>query len=610
MDKRIVIPNSCKAIKPNHLSLYENYKIFACDTETYKGDIFTLQIKYSDGRNEIYEVNPDNAFDEFMKRIDEDIEHHQYAYVFFHNLSFDIPALLKARYEKEFLKNQFEFKWENYDCSIYCSKTWFGEFINRKKRTKIFILDTHNFLPYSLKKIADDLHLDYKKLDKPEGLGEKKFDIKKDKNFVEYALQDTNIQYEVAKFILQIHKEFKARISVSLPQLSARIFRHYFLKKDESITLPPLEVINASLLSYHGGKNGLYTEGGFYKDVAEIDLNSAYPYAMKMLPSFLSGEYCPVKSYQGTKYVGIYCVSGKLKCPYNIFFDHEFKPIPNGDVKDTWITCYELEEALKYKEFDMTSCYGYIWIPESDKNPMADYVDYFYKKKQETPKTNSMYHFYKLALNSLYGKFIQAVEINDSDDELGKEDFQEYEDEDGNIKVARVQKTYKAGGLFNPFIATLITGKVRAMIHDLEHRYKALHTATDSIKTTLPISGCSDELGGYKLEVRGDCLIIRNKFYLHFDEKKKLKKYALHSFWGDIPTLLKLYDRKETKYEVFHLYKMREAIRQDKKALSTIMSERTLNIDWSKFAWKKINWREYDFSIIKNFDVEDIYKDN
>jgi hypothetical protein len=126
----------------------------------------------------------------------------------------------------------------------------------------------------------------------------------------------------------------------------------------------------------------------------------------------------------------------------------------------------------------------------------------------------------------------------------------------------------------------------------------------------MPISGCSNELGGYKLEVRGDCLIIRNKFYLHFDEKKKLKKYALHSFWGDIPTLLKLYARKENKYEVFHLYKMREAIRQDKKALSTIMSERTLNIDWNKFAWKKINWREYDFSIIKNFDVEDIYKDN
>ena len=86
MDKRVFIPSCCKVITANHLSLYENYKIFACDTETCNGDIFTLQIKYSDGRNEIYEVRPDNAFVEFIERIDNDIKHHQYAYVFFHNL--------------------------------------------------------------------------------------------------------------------------------------------------------------------------------------------------------------------------------------------------------------------------------------------------------------------------------------------------------------------------------------------------------------------------------------------------------------------------------------------------------------------------------------------
>jgi DNA polymerase type B, organellar and viral. len=180
----------------------------------------------------------------------------------------------------------------------------------------------------------------------------------------------------------------------------------YFLKKKDRIELPPMDVINASLLSYHGGKNGLYVDGGFYENVSEIDLNSAYPYAMKCLPSFLKGEYRQVNKYMGNKYVGIYCVSGKLKCPYNIFFNHEFKPIENGDVRDIWITSYELEEALKYKEFDMVKCFGYIWIPDDDRNPLGEYVDYFYKKKQETPKTNSMYHFYKLALNSLYGKGI------------------------------------------------------------------------------------------------------------------------------------------------------------------------------------------------------------
>jgi hypothetical protein len=119
------------------------------------------------------------------------------------------------------------------------------------------------------------------------------------------------------------------------------------------------------------------------------------------------------------------------------------------------------------------------------------------------------------------------------------------------------------------------------------HKFKALHAATDSIKTLEPITGESNELGGYKLEVKGKCLLFRNKLYVHYDgnttEFAKIKKFALHGFTGRLSDLLELYESRKNEYTVKHMYKMREAIRQRKTPLTMVDVTRNFGLDWKSF---------------------------
>ncbi len=585
MKKNLIIPLSANSIKPNHKSLNYNFKVFGADTETANGEPFLLQINDDKDNVMMLKVDKTNIFDIFLKYIEKQIKKNEIAIVFFHNLKFDLVAMLKGINEELFKKTTFKLNRNGWKCHFYVAKTWFAKL--KKNRKWIYIIDSNSFLPFSLERVASSLNIEYKKLKRPEGLGEKILDSDE---FYEYAKQDVLIERRVGDWIMKLHQQFDTRISVSLPHLASLIFRHYFLKPNDEIKLPPMDIVRASISSYHGGKNGFYTKPGFYKDVVEIDLNSAYPYAMSNLPSFLQGEFTTVKKYT-EGYVGIYCISGKTSCPYNLVFDEEFKPVK--EFKNVWITSYELEEGLKHNELELDNIFGYIWIPKSDRNPFKDYVDYFYNMKNTTDKKNPLYTFYKLLLNSLYGKLIQMTEVCDEKSE--SVDFITYINKKGELKVKRVQKTFKAGGLFNPFIATLITGKTRAMIHHLEHKFKAIHTATDSIKTFSEVEGESKDLGGYKVEIKGDCLILRNKLYLHFNEKNELQKYALHGFQGSPIDLIYLWETKTNKYKIKKMMRVREALIQKKISLKMEILDRTLALDWNNVEYSKVDWSKYTF---------------
>ncbi|MEM5806981.1 MAG: DNA polymerase [Candidatus Aenigmatarchaeota archaeon] len=577
MRKVLVIPKYLRKITANHISLNYNFEIFGCDTETCNGEPFFLQI--NNGKEIFMKyVNKVTILDEFLNYFDkkkEDLNKIKYYICFFHRLDFDLVALLYNQDLKLFRKTDFKLQHKDWLLECYTGKRYFSFF--RKQNKVIALIDSFGYLPYRLKKVAKDLKIPFQKRSKPKGLGQK---VLKSKDFIEYAKTDVLIEYEVGKWIMDLHKMYDTRLCVSLPQLAMRIFRHKFLKPNDVIQLPPDNVLKASLRSYHGGKNGMYVSAGIYKNCSEIDINSAYPYAMKMLPSFLEGEFKEVNYYE-PKFVGIYNISGEVNCPYNIFFDDDFKAVKNK-FSDIWVTCYEIAEALKHNEVKIDNIFGYIWIPKTERNPFADYVNYFYEKKNNTSKDNSLYTFYKLALNSLYGKLIQATKLDNEDTAC---DYETYINSKGELIVKRIQQTYQAGGLFNPFIATLITGKVRAMIHDLEHKFKAIHTATDSIKTLENISGCNNELGGYKLELTGTCYLFRNKCYLHYDKSGKLKKYALHGFQGKVEDLINLMKTKSNIYETEHLFKVKEALIQNKIPLNMEKIKREFNINWKNFKY-------------------------
>jgi hypothetical protein len=175
-----------------------------------------------------------------------------------------------------------------------------------------------------------------------------------------------------------------------------------------------------------------------------------------------------------------------------------------------------------------------------------------FKEKSSAPKGTIEYEFKKLLNNSLYGKTIQAtrgdkvMEVN------------------GDGVVNMVEK-FVASGLHNPVLASWTTGRVRARLHDLEEKYGSFHSSTDAIKAFGPVDETDiGGLGGIKPECRGDCLILRPKLYIHLDQARKVAKYALHGFQGELAELRRgaksFLSGKEFEYFVNHCWSARQAL--------------------------------------------------
>jgi len=533
-------------------------RVYGLDTETYNGKPMTLQ--FSDGKEDkIFFINKNTITKKFLSILQSlPSSKGEKSVIYVLNLLFDFCQCFYP-YWKKLIKQekedgQFEFKVNRWNIKGFITDD--SQFAEIRKGKKIFwLLDIGRFfVGISLDKAIKTLLHEKGKEEAPKDLGKKRY-TRKDKKFVKYALWDVKKTQQIGNLITEFHNQWEVSQTWSIAQLAERIFRHHFL--EENLKGCPFEIIRPALLSYHGGRNGVYVKPDFYPFVYSYDIVSAYPFAMFNLPNFRNGEYYKVKKFE-KKYVGIYCISGiKKKCKYPAFFANHFKEII-GKFENVWVTCYELEQALKYKEVKIEKIYGYIMYPKTkEKSSLQEYVKTFIELKNNTSKEDTNYEFYKRLLNALYGKFIQ---------------MREEKLDDGSSK-------WITGLMFQPFIASLITGFVRAYIHDLEHRFKSIHTSTDSIKTlnSIPKKYLSKKLGGLSLEVKGKCLLIRNRLYLHYDENGELKKYALHGFKGKPEGLLKLWNKKEKYYSANRMIKPKEAIIQGKNPFVFETQKRILN---------------------------------
>lgn len=624
MIRKIDVPKFIEeGIVKNHEGFPKRLKFWGGDTETVNGDPYTMQ--FHDGKTtDLLWVNRDNVMRKFLEYFEQRAWAGQTNVVYFHNLEFDLGVLMSKWHSLWIGNTSLKLHYRGWDLDIFVGKVNFAFLKHKASNKQVKLLDSKAFFTNveraGLGALCEQLKLPVKKYPVPAGLGEKKL---VSPEFLEYAKNDAVCEWHLASWIIDQYREYKTRICVSSPSFAVRVFRHYFLEKNDCIELPNPDICNASVLSYHGGKNGYYCNGVTVADNCyEVDIVSAYPFAMVSIPNFLSGEYATAKNYTD-KYEGVWCVSGVVKdCKYPILFNHDFKKL-SGKVEEVWVTSYELREALATKEITLTKCWGYVWKPDgkATRNPFGDYVKHFFEKKQNTPKDDNRYVLYKILLNSLYGKLIQTI------DEKGVEaDLDDFEPDfivgkDGKTSENPQKKVYRAGGLYNPFIASLITGFVRAYLHRLEHKYKALHASTDSIKTLIRPAE-NEELGGITIQCFGRCYLFRNKLYLHYQQyrpeqiekfKKKyayalsdpkhykfrecddalnllrrkcdaqvLEKFALHGFQGRPQQLIDCFKNKNKDYKINHMFKVREAYRQGKKALAMQVVDRSVDIDFSK----------------------------
>lgn len=542
MIKRVTYPQHIfKGITPNHKSYPQdaNLKLFGIDTETRKGEPMTVQA--SDGVETLFEyVDGRDCFDVLMSWLFARCRSHGVNIAYAHFLRYDLPVIFFERRKDIYEQiSEIKFKHHGYECNLLFGKVNKAEIV--KGDRKLVILDSWSFTTNSLAKSLKQFKIPHDKHDKPDGIGKLRYDwlcVRPDlrAQFEAYARQDVVAQFHLGRRIMDYHKEFKVRPCISLPQFGTRVMRHHFFRRGEVIPFPPSRIVRGCELSYHGGEN-FYDDDKpkVMEDVFEADISSAYPHAMVEIPQMVKGFWCFTKSFD-PDHVGVYRVSGHDNGKYPIVFDDNFTPV-RGPFKDKWITGYELAEALKAPDVEVAIEEGLLWIhdPAYDHNPLAEYVRHFYKLKSEAGKDDPNRALWKLMLNAPTGKFVQATEIKKIVKALkcGKEGLLtptrlgcDYVWDAVLGKYVHCTTENRAGGMYNPFLASQVTGHTRARIHREAVRYNAIHIATDAIKTVEPVHA-SHGLGGFELQTFGRCYFFRNKLYLHMGRDLKLCGHSL-----------------------------------------------------------------------------------
>lgn len=573
----------CSLVEP-YLKTYQEHKVLVCDTETIQGKPYTIQ--FYDGDTVTLEyVNEKTIFDCYCDYIESHFEKNMSVWFFY--CQFDLP-IIHYPFKDYFTLDNHNMKYGDLEFRYVTGKTWYGN--HSIKREQWFERDAYQYVFRGLAKVAKDLHLTQQKLEMPSFLGQRQWKTEAERvHFEEYAKQDVVVLWELVYWILDLHRKFDVGLSVSLADLAGKIFRKHHVK--QPIEPTKQEVTLAALSSYHGGKTESYVDGPcLIQGIEEYDITSAYPFAMSQIGNFFDYSIKPYKKGQLIEQNAVYQISSTTQCNFKPLYTENFKR--EKVLSKTWVSGWELVSAMKHLCLSYYEIHqGYVMVSRNEKyNGLKNYVEDFFARKQKADKEKNATERLssKLFLNALYGKFISKIQ--EETDEL---------------------ESWKGGVIFHPLIASLITGFVRAYVHDIEHACNCLHTSTDSFITRhtsldQEFPGVNG-LGALKKEYSGDVLIVRPKVYVIFDKidpschhkfdldensvvfcvycQAKVLKSATHGFYGSTQMLLNMWKGGQTNYVVNRMIRLKEAKRRrDPDLLPFVFTNqrRSLNVDWSK----------------------------
>lgn len=551
-------------------------KVIGCDSETLRGPPISFQFysEHCKKINGIVFLKKRNAMSVFLAQLKK-LPRGRYR-MYGHNLEFDMLSFLwEAR--AKIKDGDIELQVSDWHIKGRYSKPIFADFTDGVRQ--IELVDSFLWFMTSLENAAKRVCPDLPKLLRPVGLGEKMF-TEKDTGFVEYAMRDAVVAFHLGVAIQRFHEEQEIPPQISLASMAAAVFRMRYMRED--IYQPPMhQWMVGAAASYHGGVNRVRpgAEMSWHINATALDVSSAYPEAMSHFPPFSKPN--GYKSFRAKSFrnfappeLGVYKISGvAAKCDWPALFDHNFKPI-QGAFRDIWVSGYELVEALASDELTLKECSGYYYEQKGwSYSPFAEYVATLYDLKS-TAKDPVMRYMYKIELNGLTGKFIQT-----------SPDF--------TLVDGQLVKIRRAGGLYHPFIASMITGYTRGKkMHPLEHKYQALHTATDGIFAGGFHKGAKQKtLGSIVSEGHGDLALLRNKLYIFYTdnpgedsyesqvfEGRHILKCARHGFQGTVASLESMLVSTNRTYKVNKPNKLKSSIKQGLTPNEFLIKERKVNI--------------------------------
>ena len=475
----------------------------------------------------------------------------------FYNMEYDLQRLFNSdslffRYVRQYRNN---IKWNlpgtTYQVQfVQCNPTGNGASFQlicycfeSKKVIRIYGLDMWSYWKTGLSNSAKQL-----------GLGEKigieknwfskdlnEFTKEEFKEFVEYSKKDSELTRDLyiatANLLGNISLYVFNRngiLPASAPASSAKIAFNYCTV--DTFERPPKAYEQLALNAYHGGYVATL-EKGQVNNINIIDLNSAYPSAMVLLPNPANVVYEVIDRATWFKPFnqpyGFVCATFNIKdgvrFPAVSKHHKQFTLHQTGIYVKHCISICELNILFELKQIEEAQIhYGYYLVDKEqgdNRSFLKTFIEKFYKMKKESESGSPNYLASKLLMNSLYGKLIEVhenkipalIEINDLNHEIyhnGKIDknvinelAQVYVDEDitGLLKYSRDQvnkagedqknlnkitvekiltnKENVSGFYFLPIYASLITAIARAKLCVLTNLLEAVACDTDSVFT-------------------------------------------------------------------------------------------------------------------------------
>lgn len=473
----------------------EKRKVYALDTETDENGDITLIADSSENYLELDQITPENLIKFlFSKR-------YQGSWNFFYNVTFDSEVILKTfgqiLYDYKRTR-KLSFRIRDYKIEFIPQK----KIAIRKGHHSAVFFDIAQFYHQGLSQAYQNnigkLPNWYKEIKNKRSHFTRKFYEKYPNKVRKYCFADCKFTKKLAEHWIKLFYDafsFYPQRWISSGYLAEKVLIN------DKIPIPRFTENNFAIQdiawrSYYGGRFEILKRGYIGKAYL-YDINSAYPFAFANIPDITKGKWVKSKKILDNSLLGFFKIKAKIPdCKYIPPFPFRSNNkliFPSGNFI-TYCTLAELKACENPNYFTVLDSWQY-----SDDNPIYPYkefVESIYIKRQNLRKQeNPLQLPLKVILNSIYGKTAQRI---------------------GG----------KIGNLFNPIIASTITGTTRSMLYDFvqEHGIEndAVSFATDSIITTKKLDVNSTKLGSFSLEnSANDVYVLQNGIYRFNGKWKK-----------------------------------------------------------------------------------------
>ena len=518
-------------------------KIFALDTETDRnGDIFL--IADSDG-NYLDDITPENLIRFlFQKR-------YQGTWNFFYNITFDSEVILKV-FGEEILYNykrtrKLKFAIEDYKLDYIPSKI----LAIRKGHHSTVFFDIaqyyHASLTNAYQQNIGTLDESYLKIKQKRSAFSRNYYLRYMKKVKDYCIQDCILTKELTNHWTDLFYDafgFYPMRWISSGYLAEKVLinNNIPLPKFDQI---PYKIQDIAWSSYFGGRFEVLKRG-FIGTAYIFDINSAYPYALSIIPDFFSDN--KKHNWKKSKKILENALLGFFKIESKIPNEKYVPPFPFNDGRlifpsgkfQTFCTLAELKAVQNPKYYKILESWQY--CDDHPSYPYKDFVESTYQKRLSLKQAqNPLQLPLKIILNSIYGKTGQKV----------------------NRRI---------GNIFSPVIFSSITGIARSMLYRfvMENNIEkdVVFFATDSVCTTRKLDYNSDKLGEFSYDNSADDVyVLQNGFY-RFNEKWKQRGL------GNLGTKeIEHLDTIERGDDLFYTYKVLRSNRLRSSILSDSVSD-------------------------------------